>query len=173
MPPKSKAKKGGSADKVVTPKRRTKQPAHKSQPPPTYSPTPSDELSAHNRTETHPIESETSQNTVMDMLVNISSRSSVTEHFVDELRADKDAEATRRDQSPSIMHLDTCRVQPQRQQVPNEPQQAAPTAVANLSDAVRAKVASQMRWAPVMDLITSEEDSDLGEEATAATRKKG
>ena len=43
---------------------------------------------------------------------------------------------------------------------------------ADISDPVRAQVADWMRRAPVIDFIISDEDPELGEEATPAPRKK-
>ena len=101
-------------------------------------------MSQPNRTVTHPVETETSLNTEMDMLVDISSRLSATEHFVDKVRADKAAEAAHRDQSPSSTWTtpQTSRGHGRRWQVPDEPQQVAPTAMADMFDAVRVKVGS-------------------------------
>ena len=113
MPPKSIAKKGSSATKAVTLKSRARGTTHKSQPLPTYSPASGEDMSDLNRTLTHPVDTETSVNTVV------------------------------------VLHVD-----------------------ANLSDAVRAQIANRVRRAPMVDFITSDEDPNLGEEATPAPRKK-
>ena len=74
MSPKSKAKKGSKAAKIVTLKTRVRRPAHRSQPLPTYSPTSGEDMSELNGIFSYPLEAETSLNQVMDMLVDISSR---------------------------------------------------------------------------------------------------
>ena len=73
MPSKGKEKKGSGAAKVVTQKSRARQLAHKSQPLPTYSPTPGEDKSELNRTVSYPVETEASLNIVMGMLVDIKS----------------------------------------------------------------------------------------------------
>ena len=118
----AKHKKGRGAAKAFTPKRRAKQPGCKSQHLPTYSSTTREDVSKHKRTVTHPVETETSLNTAMDMLVDISSRLSATEHFVDEARDDKPAEADHRDQS--LSHICTTPA-PEGTPTVDEPQQAA------------------------------------------------
>ena len=171
MSPKSKAKRSKGAAKDVTLKRKAKRQAHKSQPLPTYSPTYGEEMSEHTRTETHSVEAENSLDMVMDMLEDISGTLSAREHFVEKVRAYKVTEAAHRDQSPPL----TWTTPGTKWGYPTggkfQPQQAAPTAVCDMSDAVMAKVASHMRWASVMDVITSDKDSDVGEEPTPAPRK--
>ena len=80
----------------------------------------------------------------MDILVDISSRLSSTEHFVDEVRTDKAAEAVHRGQSLLCTQqtTETSRGCIHRQQVPDEPQQADTAATVDILDAVRAKVAN-------------------------------
>ena len=131
-------------------------------------------MSELNWTVTHPVETATSLNTVLDMLVDICSRLSATKHFVDEVRADKAAEATHRNKSSSCtcQTTKTSRAHTRRWQTPNKPQQPAAASVADISDAVRAQVANQMRGVPVMDFITSDGDPESGEEATPAPSKK-
>ena len=52
----------------------------------------------------------------------------------------------------------------------DEPQQAARSAVVDISEAVWTKVASKMREAPVIDLVISDEESE--EEPAPAPRRK-
>ena len=51
---------------------------------------------------------------------------------------------------------ETCRGRTCRWKTPDEPQQPAATAVANICDAVRAQVAYQMKGTPVMDFTASD-----------------
>ena len=92
MVEKKKAKKTSGKAKVVTPKRRAKQLAHKSQPPPTFAPIDGEELSKCNIIDNHPVETKPNLNAVMYLLVDIPSHLSATEHFVDEVTADKAAD---------------------------------------------------------------------------------
>ena len=101
MSPKCKAKKGSSAATAVTQKNSARQPAHKSQPQQTYSPTTRKDTSELDRTLGNPGKTETSLNSVMDMLMDLSIRLQATEHFMDEDRANKAVKATLREQSPS------------------------------------------------------------------------
>ena len=129
-----------------------------------------------NRTLSYPIVTETSLNSVHVVYAcrYISSRLQATEHSVDEVRADKTAEAAHRSQiSPCTQQTtETSRVHACRQQIPDVSQQVTYVAVADISDAVRAQVANHMRGAPMMDFITSDEDPESGEKATTAPRKK-
>ena len=86
-------KKNG-ADKTVTSTRRAKQPAQKSQLPPTFSHTHGEEPSGFIRTHSHPVDTEPNYNGVMDILVDISSRLLASEHFVEQIRARKATEET-------------------------------------------------------------------------------
>ena len=102
MPPKGTAKKGGSgAAKTATQKNRSKWPVHKSQPLPVSSPAIGEDSSDLDRTLGNTAETESGLTGVMDMLMEISSRLQATEHFMDEVKADKAAEATRREESCS------------------------------------------------------------------------
>ena len=56
--------------------------------------------------------------------------------------------------------------------MPDEPQQAGASVIADISDAVRSKVTNEMRGAPMKDLITSDEDSESRDEATPSPVKK-
>ena len=98
----------------------------------------------------------------MDMLMDVASRLQATEHFVDEVRADKVAEAAYRYQILLCTQptTETSRGHTHRWQTPDEPQQAATRTIADISDAMRAQVADQMRGATVIVLITSEEDPE-------------
>ena len=174
MPSNSKAKKSSGAAKAVTPKRRVKQLTHKSQPLPTFSPTQGEDASEANRIDNHPVDTEPNLSAMMDMQVDISSHLSVTEHFVDEVRADKAAEPGLREwgQSQAQTTPGTSRGRTQRGQALDDSNQAAPVAIAKVSDAVKAKVAIQMRSTPVMNLVTFDE-LDSKEEALPAPRKRG
>ena len=146
--------------KPVTPSRMANQLAHKSQPLPTFTTIQGEEPSESNSTDNHPVDTEANLNAVMDMLVDISSYLAATEHIGDDVRDDKAAEAAQRVWSPLPTRTTpgtssgyTCRCH-----ALVEPQQAAAAAMADVSDAVRPKVASQMRSFPVMDLVTSDEE---------------
>ena len=78
--------------------------------------------------------------------------------WMDEVRAYKDAEAFRRDQSLLCTQPTTeaNKGRTHKWQTLAEPQQTAASVVADISDSVRAKVVIRMRGAPVMDLITSD-----------------
>ena len=75
--------------------------ACKSQPPRTFFPTHREEPSECNKIDNHPVKTETNLNAVMYMLMDIFSPLSATEHFMDEVRADKAAEAAWREQGQS------------------------------------------------------------------------
>ena len=94
---------------------------------------------------------------------------------MDEVRADKAVEATHREQSLSCSQPATgaSRCHTCRWHTSDEPQQAASSAMADISDTVRAKVANWMIEVRVMDLITSDEPLDLGEEPTPAPYPMG
>ena len=110
----------------------------------------------------------------MDRLVDISSRLQATEHFMDEVWANKAMEATWREQSPSCSQPITrgSKDRTHRQHTSDELQQAAMSAMVNISDALRVKVAKWMRGAPIIDLVTLDKDSDLGEETIPVPNKK-
>ena len=130
MPLKGKVTKSGAA-KSGTPKRMAKQPAQKSQPLPTFSPTHEGDPSR--------LDTEPNVNSVMDMLVDISSHLYVNEYFVEQMRADKVAGDARRIQSPSLSHatLGINRGCTHRRQALAKPRQPVPEVMADISDAVR------------------------------------
>ena len=109
------------------------------------------------------------------MLVDISSRLPVNEHFLDQLTADKVPEDARMVQILSLYHAtpDSSRGYIHRRQASVEPCQAVPEAVADISDVVRAKVTSRMRCVPVLGLAISDKDSGSEEKAVPIHKKRG
>ena len=89
MPPKGKTKKGNGTAKSITLKSRSRQLARKSQPLPTYTPTTGEDTSELNRTLANPVDTENSLKSVMDMLVDITSRLRAIVHFMHGVRANK------------------------------------------------------------------------------------
>ena len=147
MPHKGKGKKGSSTAQAVTPKKRSRQPAFKSQPPPVHSLGLGEDLGDLDRTLGNPTDPETAGlSSVMDMLLDFSSRLNTTDHFMDEVKADKAAEAAQRESlSCSRPALRTTVGMLTGGKPPENPQQADPTTVAYISEAVRVRVASSMR----------------------------
>ena len=101
MPPKRKAKKNSCTTKDVTPREGSSNWPVRASLCLLFSSTYGEEPSDHNRIETHRVETEINCNAVMDMLVDISSHLSATEHFMNGVRACKDTGVAQRNHSLS------------------------------------------------------------------------
>ena len=115
-------------------------------PLPTFSPTHEGDPSR--------LDTEPNLNSVMDMLVDISSCLSANEHFVEQIRADKVTEEAQRIQSLSLSigTPGTSKGCTHRGQALAEPWQAVLEAMADISDAVKAKVTSKDEESPIPGL---------------------
>ena len=93
--------------------------------------------------------------------------------FLDQLRAAKVPEEARRVQSPSLSHAipGTSRGHTHRRQASPEPRQAVPKSMPDISAAVRAKVTSRMRSAPILGLAISDENLDLRKRPSPSTKQ--
>ena len=118
----------------------------------------------------NPSETESGLTSVIDM--EISSRLQPTEQFMEEVKVDKAAEATCRENlSCSWPAPGTSRGHTHRHHASGEPQQVTVSAVVDISEAIRAKMASWMSRVPVMNRVTSDEEPEPEEESAPARKR--
>ena len=102
MPPKGKVKKGNVAAQAVTPTKRSKRPAHKSQPAPVYFPSVGEDQCHLDKTLGSPAETvDSGLSGVMDMLIDIFGWLQATDQFIEEVKLDRATEVAWRQESPS------------------------------------------------------------------------